>query len=241
MSRDILVVEDDESVSSFIREYLEQNGYVVLLAETAAEMRQAFSRAEPALVILDLMLPDGDGLELIKEIRLESRVPVIMLTGRSDLVDKVVGLEVGADDYLSKPFEPRELLARVRSILRRVQLDAAAPKIEISDDHGNFAHFDGYRIDGRKRLLTTSGGAEITLTAAEFDLLRALVEHPKRVLSREQLLDFAFGREMEAFERSIDVLIMRIRAKLEEDRTDPKIIKTVRGAGYIFTPTVEWS
>ena len=237
MSEHILVVEDDPTVRSFIEEYLGSQGYRMSGARDGTTMRHVFGKQDVDLVILDLMLPGEDGLELAREIRSESNVPIIMVTGRADIVDRVVGLEIGADDYIPKPFEARELLARVRSVLRRSQR-GGNPKTEVRSPQ-SMAAFAGWRLDMGRRQLHSPGGEEIKLTSAEFDLLAAFVNSPDKVLSRDRLLDLVYGREMFPFERSIDVLVMRLRSKIEEDRANPILIKTVRGSGYVFTPAVQ--
>ncbi|MCG8511224.1 MAG: response regulator [Rhodospirillales bacterium] len=236
MPEKILVVEDDPTVSSFMEEYLGSQGYQMSIAKDGTGMRHVLSKQDVDLVILDLMLPGEDGLELAREIRSQSDVPIVMVTGRSDTVDRVVGLEMGADDYIPKPFEARELLARVRSVLRRSQ-KAVTTKDE-AKPRQNKAEFAGWNLDLGRRRLTGSDGEEVRLTSAEFDLLVAFVNNPDKVLSRDRLLDLVYGREMFPFERSIDVLVMRLRGKIEQDRGNPMLIKTVRGAGYIFTPEV---
>lgn len=237
MSEHILVVEDDPTVRSFIEEYLGSQGYRMSGARDGTAMRHIFAKQDVDLVILDLMLPGEDGLELAREIRSESNVPIIMVTGRADIVDRVVGLEIGADDYIPKPFEARELLARVRSVLRRSQRGGNV-KTEARSATSTAA-FAGWRLDLGRRQLHSAAGEEVKLTSAEFDLLAAFVNNPDKVLSRDRLLDLVYGREMFPFERSIDVLVMRLRGKIEEDRANPVLIKTVRGSGYVFTPEVQ--
>jgi len=236
MSEHILVVEDDPTVRSFIEEYLGGQGYRMSGARDGTTMRHIFAKQDVDLVILDLMLPGEDGLELAREIRSESDVPIIMVTGRADIVDRVVGLEIGADDYIPKPFEARELLARVRSVLRRSQR-AAGVHHEVRTGQST-ATFVGWRLDLGRRQLFAPDGDEVKLTSAEFDLLAAFINNPDKVLSRDRLLDLVYGREMFPFERSIDVLVMRLRGKIEQDRANPTFIKTVRGSGYVFTPAV---
>lgn len=236
----ILVVEDDPSVRSFVEEYLGGNGYRVLAVGDGGAMTAVMARETVDLVILDIMLPGVDGLQLTRTLRAKSQVPIIMVTGRGDTVDRVVGLEVGADDYLPKPFDPRELLARVRSLLRRAQARAADGATGEPSERV-VARFAGWSLDTRLRDLKADDGREVKLTAAELDLLIAFATHPNRVLSREQLLDLTYGREMFPFERSIDTLVARVRRTIEADRRNPALIKTVRSAGYIFTPSVLWS
>ncbi len=235
----ILVIEDDEVVRSFIEEYLSAQGYKVFAIDSGEAMAEILANHKIDLAILDFMLPGDDGLELIKRIRANSDLPVIMVTSKGDLVDRIVGLEVGADDYLPKPFEPRELLARIRSVLRRTHLSLVpVPEKEQIRDVARFA---GWRLDPRQRQLISAQNDKIEITAAEFNLLSAFVDHPNHVLAREQLIDFSYGRTMNLFERSIDTLVARVRQKIEKEPHKPTLIKTVRGFGYVFTPNVEWS
>jgi len=237
MAEHVLVVEDDPTVRSFIEEYLGSQGYRMSGARDGTTMRHIFTKQDVDLVILDLMLPGEDGLELAREIRSESDVPIIMVTGRADIVDRVVGLEIGADDYIPKPFEARELLARVRSVLRRSQ--RSGPLHHDGKAGQATAMFADWRLDLGRRQLFAPSGEEIKLTSAEFDLLAAFINNPDKVLSRDRLLDLVYGREMFPFERSIDVLVMRLRGKIETDRANPTFVKTVRGSGYVFTPEVK--
>jgi two-component system OmpR family response regulator len=186
------------------------------------------------LIVLDLMLPGEDGLSICRRLRTSSQVPIIMLTAKGEDVDRIIGLEIGADDYLVKPFNPRELLARIKAVLRRAPRASATP----SAADARVLTFHGWRIDRALRNLESPDGARVAVTGAEFDLLQAFCEWPGRVLSREQLLDLTQGRSMGSFERSIDVLVSRLRRKLENDPHRPEIIKTVRSGGYLFTPTV---
>lgn len=236
MSEHILVVEDDPTVRSFIEEYLGGQGYRMSGARDGTAMRHILAKQDVDLVILDLMLPGEDGLELAREIRAESDVPIVMVTGRSDTVDRVVGLEMGADDYIPKPFEARELLARIRSVLRRSHRTTTT-RTE-TKARQSMASFAGWQLDLGRRQLIGADGEEVRLTSAEFDLLVAFVNNPDKVLSRDRLLDLVYGREMFPFERSIDVLVMRLRGKIEVDRSNPELIKTIRGSGYVFTPEV---
>ncbi|HEX4327651.1 MAG TPA: response regulator transcription factor [Burkholderiales bacterium] len=228
MSELVLMIEDDARLAAMVVDYLGRSGYAVVHAGTAAEGRAQLQRQSFGLVILDLMLPDADGLEVCKQIRSGSGgadLPIVMLTAKGDPLDRVIGLELGADDYLAKPFEPRELLARIRAVLRRTRAPAA--------EHGSALHFGRLAIDPGARSVRI-GGEERTLTAYQFDLLLAMAERAGRVLTREQLLDTVKGESLEAFDRSIDVHIARIRAAIEDDAKKPKRIVTVRGAGYVF-------
>ncbi|HEY0327462.1 MAG TPA: response regulator [Rhodopseudomonas sp.] len=233
----ILVVEDDRETRALIAKYLRANGCHVTAAADGHEMHKAMADRRVDLMIMDVMLPDEDGLSLCRKVRAKSQLPIIMLTARGEDVDRIVGLEMGADDYMVKPFNPRELLARINAVLRRQAsaLNATAPS---SAGATAFA-FDGWRIDFRLRELRNPAGARVALTSAEFDLLRAFCERAGRVLSREVLLDLTQGRNSGSFDRSIDVLVSRIRRKIEADPQDAMLIKTIRSGGYMFTPVVE--
>ncbi|MGZ5141514.1 MAG: response regulator, partial [Burkholderiales bacterium] len=209
----------------------------VSLAGDGREMDEAIQSGRIDLIVLDVMLPGEDGLSLCRRLRASSRVPVVMLTAKGDDVDRIVGLEMGADDYLSKPFNPRELLARIRAVLRRSSLAANSSR-EVAV---RTLMFQDWRLDCVARTLTNPRGSLVTLTSAEFDLLQSLCERSGRVLSRDQLLDLTQGRIAGAFERSVDVLISRVRRKIERDPHHPEFIKTVRSGGYVFTPDVERS
>ncbi|WP_342363216.1 response regulator [Terrarubrum flagellatum] len=229
----ILIVEDDKDIAALAGRYLKVNGCRVTHALDGREMDRVLIDGRIDLVVLDLMLPGEDGLSLCRRLRASSTVPVIMLTARAEEIDRILGLEMGADDYLAKPFNPRELLARIRAVLRRAQglrpTNASTARALL---------FAGWRVDLSMRRLTNPEGARVTLTGAEFDLLRVFCEHPGRVLSRDQLIDLTQGRAAGAFERSIDVLVSRIRQKIEADARDPEMIKTIRSGGYLFTPEV---
>jgi len=233
----ILVVDDQQEICDVVQEYLTGEGYRVSTANDGNGMRRALSQSHVDLVILDLMLPGEDGLTLARSLRDESGIGIIILTGRGETVDRIIGLEMGADDYLPKPFHLRELLARVKSVLRRVQSRTGEP----SQTARSHAHFAGWSLDLSSRELTSPVGHEVRLTTGEFDLLAAFVNNPNQVLSRDRLLDLARNREAGPFDRTIDVQVGRLRRKLEEDPQNPSLIKTVRGSGYIFTPNVEMS
>ncbi len=231
----ILVVEDDRETRALIAKYLRTNSCNVITAADGREMARMMTDRRVDLLILDVMLPGEDGLSLCRKIRAESQLPIIMLTARGEDVDRIVGLEMGADDYLPKPFNPRELLARINAVLRR---QAAAQTASAAAGASALA-FEGWRIDLRLRELRNPEGARVAMTSAEFDLLRTFCERPGRVLSRDSLLDLTQGRSAGSFERSIDVLVSRIRRKIEANPQDPAMIKTVRSGGYMFTPQVE--
>jgi two-component system OmpR family response regulator len=231
----ILIVEDDRETRSLIAKYLRANGCHVSAAADGREMARIMADHRVDLIIMDLMLPDEDGLSLCRKVRAKSQVPIIMLTARGEDIDRIVGLEMGADDYMAKPFNPRELLARINAVLRR---QASALNASENVDATCFI-FDGWRMDFRLRELRNPSGARVALTSAEFDLLRAFCERAGRVLSREVLLELTQGRNSGSFDRSIDVLVSRIRRKIEADPADALMIKTVRSGGYMFTPMVE--
>ena len=230
----IVVVDDEEIVRETVQEYLLRQGYSVSGASGGAELRAIMAERAVDLAILDINMPGQDGLSIARELRKAGRIGIIMLTANSDSVDKVVGLEVGADDYICKPFDLRELLARVRAVLRRASTeDKPAATLSREIRVGRCL----LNLDRRK--LYAADGGEIAITAMEYDLLNTFVTHPNRVLSRDQLLDLAHSKAMEAFDRSIDTRITRLRQKIEAEPSAPQAIKTVRGAGYVFVPAGE--
>lgn len=231
----LLIVDDDREICSLLSGFLNRHGYRVSTAADERELHRAMAVARIDLIILDLMLPGKDGLTLCREIRAGSATPIIMLTAMGEEMDRIVGLEMGADDYLPKPFNPRELLARIKAVLRRAGTSRRRPRA--GDD--TVLRFAGWQLDLTKRRLISPEGALVELTTGEFELLAAFVEHPNRVLSRDQLLDLARGRTATSFDRSIDVQVSRLRRKLEPDPKVPQLIKTVRGGGYLFTPPIE--
>jgi two-component system OmpR family response regulator len=233
----IVVVDDQQEICDVVQEYLTGEGYRVSTAHDGAGMRRVLSQSAVDLVILDLMLPGEDGLTLARSLRSESGIGIIILTGRGETVDRIIGLEMGADDYLPKPFHLRELLARVKSVLRRAQSRSA----DSSQSSRLRAQFAGWNLDMASRELLSPAGDEVRLTTGEFDLLAAFVNNANQVLSRDRLLDLARNREAGPFDRTIDVQVGRLRRKLEDDPQNPTLIKTVRGSGYIFTPPVELS
>jgi DNA-binding response OmpR family regulator len=232
----ILVVEDDPALQRMILSYFGENNIRTLVASGRQEMVRQLNGNEVSLVILDLRLGQEDGLDLLREIRSSSDVPVIIITGhRRDDIDRVVGLELGADDYLTKPFNLRELLARVRAVLRRFDVGRAAPARD--PERGRF-RFSGWQLDRKTRRLTDPAGAPVTLTKGEYALLLAFLDAPQRPLSREHLLQATRLHE-DVFDRSIDVQILRLRRKLERDPSAPRVIQTERGVGYVFAVPVE--
>ena len=233
----ILIVDDDREIRDLLARFLAKHGYRVEVAADGRAMRKTLEEWRIDLVVLDLMLPGEDGLVLCRRLRAESNIPVIMLTAMGEDIDRIVGLEIGADDYVPKPFNPRELLARIKAVLRRAgEAPAAAGAVQRD---GSARGFAGWRLEPAARRLTAPDGAGVELTAGEFELLVALVEHPQRVMSREQLLDLTRGREAAPFDRSIDVQVSRLRRKIETDPSKPEMIKTVRNGGYVFTTAVE--
>jgi two-component system, OmpR family, response regulator len=232
----ILVVDDQQEICDLVREYLADEGFHVSTANDGAGLREEMARAKIDLVILDLMLGREDGLQLARELRGESDIGIIILTGRGETVDRIIGLEMGADDYLSKPFHLRELLARVRSVMRR----AASRAADRADGDRARARFADWVLDLSSRELLSPAGEDIRLTTGEFELLAAFVNHANQVLSRDRLLDLSRHREAGPFDRTIDVQVGRLRRKLESDPKNPSMIKTVRGGGYMFTPPVEF-
>jgi two-component system, OmpR family, response regulator len=236
VSPHVLVVEDDQQISRLIAHYLEANDYRVSIAADGREMERALGCSRIDLIVLDLMLPGEDGLSLCQRLRKSSRIPIVVLTAKGEDVDRIVGLEMGADDYLTKPFNPRELLARIRAVMRRAEVVAEGIR------HVTRVYsFLGWQLDCAMRVLTNPQGTQIAITGAEFDLLQVMCERHGRVLSRQQLLDLTQGRNPGPLERSVDILVSRLRRKIEADPQRPDIIKTVRPIGYLFGPSVEAS
>jgi DNA-binding response OmpR family regulator len=228
----IIVVEDDREIGLLLRTLLSGEGYDVRLARTGAEMDGLLTERPGDLILLDVMLPQEDGFSICRRLRAAGNVPIVMLTAKGDDIDRIVGLELGADDYMAKPFNPRELLARIRAVLRRT-----SPAAVIGAAGNARLRFDRFVLDLAARRLF-EGETEIELSTGDFDLLYAFAHAPQRVLSRDQLMDMTKGRAWEAFDRSIDVALSRLRRKIERDPAQPAIIKTVRNAGYLFTTTV---
>jgi DNA-binding response OmpR family regulator len=234
----LLVVDDDASVRSMLREYLQGHGFSVTEAGSGTQMRECIERELPDVVLLDIRLPGEDGLSLAKYLRERYDLGIIMVTASGDVIDRVVGLEVGADDYLAKPFDPRELLARVKSVLRRLQARPPAAAAEpAAPGQGQRRKFGRCELDVDARRLFEADGSEVAMTAMEFDLIRVFLANPNRVLSRDQLLMHTRNREWEPFDRSIDIRIGRLRRKVEpESSGEPRCIRTVRNAGYMYVP-----
>jgi two-component system OmpR family response regulator len=230
----ILVVDDDRAIRTLIVEYLEARGFRALAAADGAAMWRVLDASPVDLIVLDLTLPGEDGLTLCRTLRAKSGVPVIMLTARGEPLDRILGLEMGADDYMPKPFEPRELIARIKNVLRRTE--ALPPNLQPLE--AKRVSFGGWTLDLASRHLESPEGTLVMLSGAEFRLLRVLVEHPNRVLSRDQLMSLTKGQEADPFDRSIDLQVSRLRQKLGEDVRAPALIKTVRSEGYVLAVPV---
>lgn len=235
---DLLVVDDDPDIRDIVRYEAMQQGWGVTEAGSEAELAEVLKAKTPDIMLLDIRLPDQDGLTIARRLRASSNIPIIMLTGMGSDVDRILGLELGADDYVVKPFNPRELIARVKAVLRRTsgRVQESPAPASLSHDCRRFA---GWFMDLSARLLTDPAGRPVSLTNAEFSLLEALVGAPRRVLSREQLLERTRSYEADVFDRTIDVLIMRLRRKIEANSHTPRLIRTERGAGYVFDADVE--
>ncbi|PNT81093.1 DNA-binding response regulator [Coxiella burnetii] len=233
----ILIVDDDSDIRDLLGKFLRRHGFEASLAKDGSEMQAILLKQAVDLVILDIMMPGDDGLTLCRQMRANSTIPILMLTAISEEVDRILGLEMGADDYLSKPFNPRELLARVRAILRRSQGGGGSLN-GIGTNEWVIYEFAGWSLDPAERRLKSPDSLEITLSSGEFDLLHALVQRSQQVLSRDKLLDLTKNREAGPFDRSIDIQISRLRHKLEQDPKNPQIIKTIRGGGYVLAAEV---
>jgi two-component system, OmpR family, response regulator len=231
----ILIVDDDAEIRSLLVDYLARNGFEAIPAASGKELGQMLARHAIDLVVLDLMLPDADGLTLCRDLRARSGLPVLMLTARGEETDRILGIEMGADDYIVKPFSPRELLARIRGILRRTR--ALPPNL--TPDAQRCLQFAGRKLDTATRVLTGADGVATPLSGAEYRLLRILLDHPNRVVRRDQLVELIHGREAEAYDRAIDVQVSRLRQRLQDDGREPKLIRTVRGEGYVLAAAVE--
>ena len=232
MGTRVLVVDDDPAVRETLTDYLTEHGYDVAVAAGGEAMRAELARTLPAVVLLDVGLPGEDGLTLARYVRERYDLGIIMVTGADDVIDRVAGLEVGADDYIAKPFDPRELRARLKSVLRRLQ-GKSAPEAKALRE---LVTIGACTLNLRSRELRDAKGREVPITAMEFSLLKTFLEHPNQVLSRDQLLSLTRNREWEPFDRSIDIRIARLRRKIEEHPERPKAIKTVRGGGYMYIP-----
>jgi two-component system OmpR family response regulator len=231
----ILVVDDDREIRELLAKFLERQRFRVTTARDGKEARRAFSNGHFQLVVLDLMLPGEGGMEIAHWLRTEGKVPIIMLTAMAEETDRIIGLELGADDYVTKPFNPRELLARIRAVLRRTgEADDRAPET-VAKTYS----FSGWMLETARRRLLDPAGIEVALTGGEYDLLLALLDRPNRVLTRDMLLDLLRGRQAGPFDRAIDVAVSRLRRKLEDNGRNAQLIKTVRGGGYVLSTPVE--
>ena len=229
----VLIVEDDPDISALMARYLDDNGFATAVARDGAAMHHFMATRRPDLIVLDINLPGEDGLSLCLKLRNADGPRIIMVTARGEDIDRILGLEMGADDYLPKPFNPRELLARIRAVLRRQTSGS------VSEAPARVMHFDGWHIDRASRRLIDPAGARVALTSAEFDLLTTFCDHPGRVLSRDRLLDLTQGPSSLSQGRSIDIVVSRLRLKIEKDPREPRLIQTVRSSGYLFAATVE--
>ena len=237
----IVIVDDEQPAREMVGDYLRMHGFSVSLCDGGASLRQCLAQQMPDLIVLDLNMPEEDGLSIIRDLKQRTSVPIIMLTATASAIDRVVGLELGADDYLAKPCELRELLARIRSVLRRSMQGQQPPspiKPAPALDHAR-VRFGTKWLDHDAQALRDDHGNEHPLTASEYGLLKVFAANPKRVLSRDRLLELANARDAEAFDRAIDLRIMRIRRKIEPDPAHPSVIRTIRGGGYLFSPTGE--
>ena len=231
----ILIVDDDEDIRKLLEEYLRKNGFDAQAVADGPAMREALAARPASLVVLDLMLPGEDGLSLCRQLRARSQVPVLMLTAKGDPVDRIIGLEMGADDYLAKPFDPRELVARIRSILRRAKALPADTEINVPESFS----FSGWRLDTKERNLRAPDGVVVPLSGAEYRLLLIFLQNPNAVVSRDQLSNFTFGHDADPLDRTIDMQVSRLRERLRDEAREPAIIKTVRGKGYVLAVRVE--
>ena len=229
----LLLVDDEATLREPLAEYLARQGFVVHEAESAARARSALVELTPDLVLLDIMMPGEDGLSLCRHLVETRELPVILLTAKGEATDRIIGLEIGADDYVTKPFEPRELVARIRSVLRRAGRAVSAPEEDAQYE------FEGWRLDPMKRKLTDPEGVLVSISTAEFRMLRAFLDNPKQVLDRDRLLDMVQGREAQLFDRAVDNQVSRLRRKIEADSKNPQFILTVRGGGYRFGANVK--
>jgi len=232
--KSLLVVDDDPDIRQLLSEFLTQHGYVVHMAKDGKAMAEQLVQHSVDMVILDIMMPGEDGISLCRRLRAESTMPILMLTAITEDVERILALEIGADDYLSKPFNPRELLARIKAILRRTE------NVPSNNDRPkqNVFHFDGWQLDESKRQLLSPDQVEITISTGEYSLLQVFLQHPQEVLSRDRLLTLTKNRTAEPYDRSIDIQVSRLRQKLEADPKQPEMIKTVRGGGYILAVDV---
>lgn len=234
----LAIVDDDKEIRELLTDLLQQYGYTAFSASNGTELYRLLDNEKIDLIVLDIRMPGEDGFTICQNIRKTSKVPIIMLTANGEEMDRIIGLEMGADDYLPKPFNPRELVARIKAVLRRSTEGGDLEKIFIGTEAEIFK-FSGWQLDTATRKLTSPDGLEISITAGEYTLLMTFLERPKRVLSRDQLLEITHNRQAGPFDRSIDIQVSRLRQKIEEDPKEPTLIKTVRGGGYMLTVPVE--
>ena len=228
----ILLVDDEASLREPLADYLVRQGFAVTAASSAAQARSLLLQETPDIVLLDIMMPGEDGLSLCRHLAETRDMPVILLTAKGESMDRIVGLEIGADDYVVKPFEPRELVARIKSVLRRSARGGTSPQEDAPYE------FDGWHLDPVKRKLTDPQGVTVPISSAEFRLLLAFLDHPRQVLDRDRLLDMVQGREAHLFDRAVDNQVSRLRRKVEQNARDPRLIQTVRGGGYVLAADV---
>jgi two-component system OmpR family response regulator len=233
----ILIIDDDEEIRELLGQYLEKHGFRVSTGASGRQMRAVLAAQTIDMIVLDLMLPGEDGLALCRSLHADGAtpLPILMLTAKNEEADRILGLEMGADDYLTKPFATRELLARIRAVLRRARMVPANVQL---GESAQLLHFGDWRLDTHARHLLDADGIMVALSGAEYRLLRVLLEHPRRVLTRDQLLGLTQGREADVFDRSIDILVSRLRKRLRDDSREPRLIRTLRNEGYIFSADV---
>jgi two-component system OmpR family response regulator len=239
--KSILIVDDDKEILQLLKSFLSRHGYQAYIAERTEMADKLLQSQKPDLLILDVMMPGEDGLAYCRRVRAENNIPIVMLTALGEETDRIVGLELGADDYLPKPFNPRELLARVKAVLRRSNENSGYNGFKNGRSGQRLVSFENWQLNMTKRELKSSADVLTSLTAGEYELLLAFIDNPQRVLNRDQLLDITRGRIAGPFDRSIDVQLSRLRKKIEPNPKDPSIIKTVRNGGYIFTPDLNYA
>jgi two-component system, OmpR family, response regulator len=234
----IAIVEDDPEIRALLTSLFEREGFEAAPCENARALDALMAQRRPALIVMDVMMPGEDGLSVCRRLAANNGPPVILVTARGEDIDRIIGLEIGADDYMAKPFNPRELIARARAVLRRARPSTESLPADQPNGESEIYQFEGWRLDAASRDFTNPDGQSIELSAGEYDLLMAFVKHPQRVLSRDFLMDWTKGREATAFDRSVDVMMSRLRRKLGDDSASPRFIRTVRNGGYLFAASV---